>query len=138
MWKRLLFNSNRRGYFLGIFLSHHLVTLLGILTFQQDEWSIQAPASTPATVYDPASGLSGCLGTAPHPEIKQRRIVIQCDQMARLFFNIWPFATMKTCPIMSQICQSRLSIMPIRKWTVKNLPKIWKVLHYFLCHRHHH
>ena len=31
---------------------------------------------------------------------------LQCDQMVRLFFNIWPFATMKICPLMSQICQS--------------------------------
>ena len=52
----------------------------------------------------------------------------QCNQIVRLFFNIWPFATMKTSPIMSQICQSRLSILPNRKWTVKNLPKICKVL----------
>ena len=25
---------------------------------------------------------------------------VQCDQMVRLFFNIWPFATMKINPIM--------------------------------------
>ena len=36
----------------------------------------------------------------------------QCDQLVSLFFNIWPFATMKISPIISQICQSRLSIMP--------------------------
>ena len=36
----------------------------------------------------------------------------QCDQMVRLYFNIWTFATMKTSPIMSQICQSRLNILP--------------------------
>ena len=23
----------------------------------------------------------------------------QCDQMARLFFNLWPFMTMKICPV---------------------------------------
>ena len=36
----------------------------------------------------------------------------QCDQMVRLFLNIWPFATLKISPTMSQICQSRLSILP--------------------------
>ena len=46
--------------------------------------------------------------------------------MTRLFINIWPFATMKSSPIMSQ--QSRLSILPNRKWTFKNLPKICKFL----------
>ena len=25
----------------------------------------------------------------------------QCDQMIRIFFNIWPFATMQICPILS-------------------------------------
>ena len=50
----------------------------------------------------------------------------QCDQMVRLFFNIWPFATMKISPIMSQICQSKLSILPNKEWAVKNLPKTCK------------
>ena len=31
----------------------------------------------------------------------------QCDQIVRLFFNIWPFASMKISPIMSQICPKR-------------------------------
>ena len=53
----------------------------------------------------------------------------QCDQMVLLFFNIWPFAIMKISPIMSQICQSPLSILPNKKWTVKNLPKTGKLLH---------
>ena len=39
----------------------------------------------------------------------------QCDQMVRLFFNIWPFATMKISPIRSQFCQSRHSILPNKK-----------------------
>ena len=52
----------------------------------------------------------------------------QCDQMVRLFFNIWPFAIVKISPIMSQICQSQLSILPNMKWTVKNLPKTGKLL----------
>ena len=36
----------------------------------------------------------------------------QCDEMVGLFFNIWPFATMKISPIISQICHSRLTILP--------------------------
>ena len=28
----------------------------------------------------------------------------QCDQMVKLFLSIWPFATMKIKPNMSQIC----------------------------------
>ena len=34
----------------------------------------------------------------------------------------------ETSPVMSKVCQSRLSILPNRKWTVKILPKICKVL----------
>ena len=35
---------------------------------------------------------------------------------------------MKISPIMSQICQSRLIILPNKKYTVKNLPKTCKLL----------
>ena len=42
-------------------------------------------------------------------------ILLQCDQMERLFLNIRPFVTMKISPIMSQICQSRPSILPNKK-----------------------
>ena len=35
---------------------------------------------------------------------------------------------MKSCPIMSQNCQNRLSILPNRKWKVNILPKIFNVL----------
>ena len=48
--------------------------------------------------------------------------------MVRLFFKIWPFIALKINPIISQICQSMLSILPNRKWTVKNLPNICKLL----------
>ena len=51
----------------------------------------------------------------------------QCDQMIRLFFNIWLFATTKICPIMSQVCQSSLSILPNKKQTLKNMPKTSKL-----------
>ena len=37
---------------------------------------------------------------------------IQRDQRVRLFFIIWPVATMKISPIMSQIRKSRLNIVP--------------------------
>ena len=43
----------------------------------------------------------------------------QCDQLVRLLFQIWPFAAMKINTIMSQICQSRHSILPNKKKTVK-------------------
>ena len=33
---------------------------------------------------------------------------IQCDQMARLFFNFWPFTSMKICPMAFKKCQSGL------------------------------
>ena len=52
---------------------------------------------------------------------------LQCDQMVRLFFNIWPFPTMQISPIMSQVCQSRLSILPNKKQTLKNMPKTSKL-----------
>ena len=51
----------------------------------------------------------------------------QCDQMVRLFLNIWPLAIVKISSIMSQICQSQLSILPNMKWTVKILPKTGKI-----------
>ena len=50
--------------------------------------------------------------------------IYQCDQMVRLFFNILPFATMKISPITSQICRSRLNILPTQKQTVKKLANI--------------
>ena len=36
----------------------------------------------------------------------------QCDQIARLFFNIWPFTSIKICPKGFKICQSRFKILP--------------------------
>ena len=36
----------------------------------------------------------------------------KCDRMVRLFFNMWPFVTMKIRTILSQICQSGFSILP--------------------------
>ena len=39
----------------------------------------------------------------------------QCDQMVRLFFSAWSFETTKIGPIMSQICQSRLNVLPNKK-----------------------
>ena len=39
----------------------------------------------------------------------------QCDQMVRLFFDIWPFGTMKVSPTLSQFFQSSLSILPNMK-----------------------
>ena len=36
----------------------------------------------------------------------------QCDQMARLYFNIWPFKSAKICPMVYEFCQSRSKILP--------------------------
>ena len=50
--------------------------------------------------------------------VSQRQIAAigdQCDQMIRLFFNIWPFATTKISQEMIQICQSRFSILSNNK-----------------------
>ena len=45
----------------------------------------------------------------------RQSVLIQCDQRARLFSNIWPFTSMKTCPLAYKICQSRSKIFPNRK-----------------------
>ena len=60
--------------------------------------------------YRRGRGASGC-GTQGCDEVDRG----QCDQMVRLFFNIWSFATKKFSPIMSQIGQSMLSILPNMK-----------------------
>ena len=39
----------------------------------------------------------------------------QCDQMFRLFFKFGHLQSIKISPIMSQICQSKLSILPKKK-----------------------
>ena len=41
-----------------------------------------------------------------------RALGVQCDQMAKLFFNIWQFTTLKNCPIAFNICQSWFIIFP--------------------------
>ena len=48
----------------------------------------------------------------------------QCDKMVRLFFSIWLFATMQISPLMSQICQSRLSICQKRNKLSKNCQRL--------------
>ena len=50
---------------------------------------------------------------------------LQCDQMVRSFFNIWPLATTKISPIMSQIMRQKAQHFAK---SVKNLPKICKLL----------
>ena len=59
---------------------------------------------------------------------EMRSSLCHCDQTVRFFFNIWPLETMKISPIMSQICQRRLSIWANKKYTVENLPKTCKLL----------
>ena len=60
--------------------------------------------------------------------LKGPNIRNQCDQIVRFFFNIWPYATIKICPMVKQIRQSRLKILPNKKLTVKKLPKTCKIL----------
>ena len=52
----------------------------------------------------------------------------QCDQIAGLFFNIWPFTSMRNLPKVYKIWQSRVKILPNRKWTLEKLPKSLKIL----------
>ena len=68
--------------------------LFPILNFRAKKWSEKSRSET---WYD------------------KRQSHIQCDQIVRLFFNICQFAAMKISPIMSQICQSMLSILPNKK-----------------------
>ena len=80
-------------------------------------WNVKNAKNVFATVYDERR--------------KSRRAyltVVQCDLMVILFFKIRPFATMKISPIMSQICQSRLSILPNKKWPIKTCPRPCKLL----------
>ena len=39
-------------------------------------------------------------------------LIIQCDQIGRLFLNIWPFTLIKICQIAYKICQSGFKSMP--------------------------
>ena len=43
----------------------------------------------------------------------------QRDQMARLYFNIWPFISTKICPMTHKISQRRSKILPNDKLTLK-------------------
>ena len=52
----------------------------------------------------------------------------QCDKMVKLCFNICPFATMKISPELKKICQSKFTILPNKKYTMKNLSKTNKIL----------
>ena len=51
----------------------------------------------------------------------------QCDQVARLFFNICPLSLMKICPKASTICQSMFYNFPNAKRRFQKLPKIFKI-----------
>ena len=48
----------------------------------------------------------------------------QCDQIAGLFFNIWPFTSMKICPKVYKVSQSRFKILPNCIWTFENCPRL--------------
>ena len=45
---------------------------------------------------------------------KEKDALRQCDDMARLFFNIWTFVAMKICPIayfFAKVCSKFCSIL---------------------------
>ena len=46
----------------------------------------------------------------------------QCDQMGWLYFNIWPFSTVKLWPI-AIFCQNGFKILPNTKTAFEKLPK---------------
>ena len=50
----------------------------------------------------------------------------QCDQMAKIFFNIWPLTPMKICP-KTKNCQSKFNNFPNAKWRFQKLPKTFKI-----------
>ena len=50
----------------------------------------------------------------------------QCDQMARLFINIWQFTIIEIYPIAYNCCQSRIKVLPNTKQTLGKLPKTFK------------
>lgn len=83
-------------------------------------------------------------------------VAVQCDQMAKTFFNIWPFVTIKMCPIAFAVCQNRLKISRIPNnpskycprllifakvgkcrqiWSHCTRPMVWKVLSALNCLR---
>ena len=43
----------------------------------------------------------------------------QCDQMSKLFFNIWPFTSLKICSVTYKIYQSGFKILANTKYTLK-------------------
>ena len=53
--------------------------------------------------------------------------MIQCDQIARLFFNIWPFTSRKICQKVYKICQSSFKFLPNRKigQDFEDFAKVW-------------
>ena len=52
----------------------------------------------------------------------------QCVQMAKLYFNILPFSTMKMCPIAYKIGQSKLKTLANTNWTLSKWPKCFNVV----------
>ena len=50
----------------------------------------------------------------------------QCDQIARLFFNIWPLTPMKICPKAIKFAEAGSIISPVRNEGFKKWPKTFK------------
>ena len=73
----------------------------------------------PSLIASLSSALSVYLLSLTFADHYTLALSLQCDQMARLFFNICSFATNKMCPIAYEVCQNRFKISP----NIKNPPK---------------
>ena len=51
----------------------------------------------------------------------------QCDQMAELFFKFFPFLTVKIRPIALKNVHIWFSVLANNKYTLKQLPKVFKI-----------
>ena len=52
--------------------------------------------------------------------------LFQCDQIARSFFNIWSFTSMKICPKVNKICKVGSKFCQILNKPSKKWPKLWR------------
>ena len=56
-------------------------------------------------------------------ELEEKVLPYQCDQMAKFFFQYWPFAAMNNCPMAYKNGQSRFKILPSTQYALQELPK---------------
>ena len=68
------------------------------------------------SLYDPLQRLPS--------DVEQVGPCDQCDQMVRLFFNIWPFVTMKISPKCHKFAKAGSGFSQIRNKPSKNWPRL--------------